>query len=353
MTTLHKITAATKQKGLGLVEVLVAMAIGLILLLGLSALFVKSTTTFKANDDFSRMQENGMFALNSIGNDLRMAGFYGAIASNDISTPTAIAITNDCGVNWATTFTQPLFGYFNLTSATAAITLPCIKSSNFINNAPILVLRGATGIRVLPANLDANTLYVQADPNGGIVFKGNTYSAFTATTKRYVMAAGAAVEAPIYPYQARAYYLRPCSRPTGSGGTTCLGTDDSNRPMPTLVRQELAGTTMTEMALAEGIEAWRILYGLDTVNSDGVPDIFVENPTAIQFPQVVAVRIAVLVRSAKPTNGYDDSGKRYDLDGDGNFDFACTAGIDCDYHRHVFTQSFQVRNIAQRLEANP
>ena len=62
------------------------------------------------------------------------------------------------------------------------------------------------------------------------------------------------------------------------------------------------------------------------------------------------------IRDSKPTAGYDDSSRRYDLDGDGNAELGCADAPDllpCNYHRHVFTQSFQVRNIAQRLESQP
>ena len=50
-----------------LVEVMVAMTVGIILLLAMGTLFANSTRVFKANDDFSRMQENGAYALNAIG----------------------------------------------------------------------------------------------------------------------------------------------------------------------------------------------------------------------------------------------------------------------------------------------
>ena len=94
------------QSGMTLVEIMVAMTIGIILLLALGSLFVNSTRVFKVNDEFSRMQENGAYALNTMGNDLRMAVFYGHIASNDLAIQGAITITNDCVSNWATTFTQ-------------------------------------------------------------------------------------------------------------------------------------------------------------------------------------------------------------------------------------------------------
>ena len=358
--------ARSVQRGLTLVEVMVAMTIGIILLLALGTLFANSTRVFKRSDDFARMQENGAYALNAIGSDLRQTGFYGYISSNDIQIPTATVITNDCGTGtaWATNFAQPLFGFIEGVSTTLAdASMPCINASNLISSALpdrpsfILVVRGATGIRVLPvpAALEAATLYVQSDPNGGILFRGDQYPPEASTLRRTTLVP--AVDnpdwpyAPIYPYQARAYYLRPCSRPTGGGGV-CLATDDGNQPIPTLVRQELVGTTMGERAVAEGIEAVRILYGVDN-DGNGTPDVYTETPTAVQFAQVVTARVSVLVRSPKPTNGYSDDSRDYDLNGDGVAELNCTDdGLPCNYHRHVFTQSFQVRNIAQRLESS-
>lgn len=338
--------ARSLQSGMTLVEIMVAMTIGIILLLALGSLFVNSTRVFKVNDEFSRMQENGAYALNTMGNDLRMAGFYGHIATNDLAIPVAITITNDCGANWATTFTQ------SLGTGTLAKMSSCIKAANFLSGSFILVLRGATGIEVQPADLNAGTLYVQSDPGGGILFQGDQYAAGLPASSKRAFLGGAA--APIYPYQARAYYLRPCSRPTGTGGTVCLATDDNNQPIPTLVRQELAGTTMTEVAIAEGIEAVRILYGLGT-GGTGAPVTYTETPTAEQFAErVVTARISLLVRSPRPSNDYDDRSRSYDLDGDGTAELNCLEdGLPCNYHRHVFTQSFQVRNIAQRLESSP
>lgn len=352
------------QRGLTLVEVMVAMTIGIILLLAMGSLLVNSTRVFKVSDDFARMQENGAYALNSIGSDLRMAGFYGATTTNDIEPRTAVG--EECGAGWATNFAQPLLGLPlsgdpALTSAAAHAAMPCINASNFVSSAAdrptfILVVRGASGVQVAPANLDDNTLYVQTDPNGGMLFKGDQYKDFPTPPRRTVLGGA---EAPIYAYQAKAYYLRPCSRPKGGppDDTVCLATDDGNQPIPTLVRQELLGAAMTEVAVAEGIEAMRISYGIDThAPPDGTPAKYTETPTLAEFAQVVAARVSLLVRSPKPTAGYDDSSRRYDLDGDGNAELGCADAPDllpCNYHRHVFTQSFQVRNIAQRLESQP
>lgn len=334
------------QHGLTLIEVLVSMTIGLLLLLALGTLMINASRHFKISDEFARMQENGAFALNVIGNDLRMAGFYGYISSADITQPVHITVTNDCGADWAVNIAQPLFGYSGQTGTTAAATLTCIHANNFIDGSPILVVRGASGMAVQPVDLVTGTLYVQSDPNGGIIFDGHAYAAFTTPPKRTVLGGAGA---PVYPYQAKAYYLRPCSRTSAADGV-CLSSDDESRPIPTLVRQELSGSTMVEVPVAEGIEAMSILYGVDS-DSNGVPENYISSPTTAQFSQVVSARVSLLVRSPKPTPNYNDGNKSYDLDGDGIAEFTCTAGVNCGYHRHVFSQSFQLRNMAQRIES--
>jgi hypothetical protein len=113
---------------------------------------------------------------------------------------------------------------------------------------------------------------------------------------------------------------------------------------------------MREVAVAEGIEAARVVYGIDDSGNsgavDGIPDRYTETPTDAEFARVVTVRVSLLVRSPLPANGYDDATRSYDLDGDGAAELNCVAdALPCNYHRHVFAQVFQVRNIAQRLES--
>jgi len=160
----------------------------------------------------------------------------------------------------------------------------------------------------------------------------------------------------VFQLSAQVYYIRPCSRPTGSGGTICQATDDGGQPIPTLVRQELTGSGMVEAPLVEGIERIDLRYGLDDTN-DGVPDRFVRAPGPAEWVNVVSVKVSLLVRSPSLIRDYDDSGKNYDLDGDNVVDFTCNPALvsplplACYYKRKVFSQTFQVRNLAQRRGA--
>lgn len=66
--------------GRSLVELMIAMAIGLVILIAVSSLFLANKQTFKANDDKSRLDEEGRLALNFLSLHVRMAG-YGSLTS--------------------------------------------------------------------------------------------------------------------------------------------------------------------------------------------------------------------------------------------------------------------------------
>ncbi|PKL95396.1 MAG: hypothetical protein CVV18_05670 [Gammaproteobacteria bacterium HGW-Gammaproteobacteria-8] len=67
-------------RGLSLIELLVAITLGLLLTAGMIQLFNSSKVTFQANDGIARVQENGRFALELLKQDLRQAGNLGFCA---------------------------------------------------------------------------------------------------------------------------------------------------------------------------------------------------------------------------------------------------------------------------------
>lgn len=64
-----------KQAGMSLVEVMVAMTIGLIILIALGYFFLGSVRSSRSTDDVSRMQESGRNALELMGRAIRQAGY--------------------------------------------------------------------------------------------------------------------------------------------------------------------------------------------------------------------------------------------------------------------------------------
>src|SRR3954468_13392745 len=88
------------QRGMSMMELMVGLAIGMILTLGMFTMIVSTSQSFRVNDDFSRMQENAATAFRYLGDALRQAGFYGnARDTGRVTTIAGSVITtvNDCG----------------------------------------------------------------------------------------------------------------------------------------------------------------------------------------------------------------------------------------------------------------
>jgi type IV pilus assembly protein PilW len=81
-----------KQSGLTLVELMIAMVIGLVLTGGVIQIFIANNQAYRVTENMSRVQENGRFALDNLGQIIRIAGFKGDTETSPGSlfiTPTA------------------------------------------------------------------------------------------------------------------------------------------------------------------------------------------------------------------------------------------------------------------------
>ncbi|WP_242112390.1 PilW family protein [Luteimonas aquatica] len=67
------------QYGLSLIELMIALLIGTILMLGLLQVFSASRASYQLSEGLSRTQENGRFALDYLQRDIRMAGHFGCV----------------------------------------------------------------------------------------------------------------------------------------------------------------------------------------------------------------------------------------------------------------------------------
>ena len=77
----NHIPMARRQAGLSLIELMVSIVIGLFLLAGTISIFISNKQSYYAQDDSSRVQETGRFAMDMILRDIRMAGYFGCMDS--------------------------------------------------------------------------------------------------------------------------------------------------------------------------------------------------------------------------------------------------------------------------------
>lgn len=68
-----------KVGGVSLIELMIAIAIGSILLLGLVQVFSASRAAYATAEGMARVQENGRFAVDYLLRDIRMAGHFGCV----------------------------------------------------------------------------------------------------------------------------------------------------------------------------------------------------------------------------------------------------------------------------------
>ena len=105
------------QRGLSLVELMVALAIGLLLLLGLVEIFGASRAAFSSAEGSARIQENSRFALEFLRRDVRMAGHMGcqselgyqalgSLTNHNSATPGLLS-----SANWAMRIDMPVEAY--------------------------------------------------------------------------------------------------------------------------------------------------------------------------------------------------------------------------------------------------
>lgn len=289
------------SRGFTLVELMVAMVLGLILTGGIINIYISSKQTYRMQDNQSRLQENGRFALNYLSKDLRMAGYMGCnnlatlnpnvIAQNPPMTslfdPATVIQGYDSGT-WPSNFPgKPA----NLVAGNSVILVQyAVPSGIFVYDHSSLT--ADIRISANPYNWTAGTILFVTDCQSADVFRATTFGSSTgADGNAKVNIAHAAnsntsinlskpykTDAQVMAFGYYMYYIGSMS-----GGTTC--------PCA-LYRQGIAGTNDQ---MVDNIQSMQITYGVDSNNNQN-PDQYLpaSSLTAAQWPAVVSARVALL-----------------------------------------------------------
>jgi type IV pilus assembly protein PilW len=317
-----------KQRGVTLVEMLIAMAIGALLLVGLATLFSQNKRSFLQNEDIARMQEDGRYALVELVRDIGGAGFFAELVDPSSVEPPEPSLLGapDCGVPvappipWIYTVSDGgLVGNAiamvdNATAGAAAAAFPCIVGANFVAGSDVIAIKrvaGAPSVALL-----GNRVYIRENGTRGIMYQN---------------AAGIPVGIPIpnrdWEYTPRIYYLRNFALTAGDG-------------IPTLCRKVLVPgvpPTLGDECIAQGVENLQLEFGIDTDNN-GSANAYVTNPTLAQLQQIAAVRILILGRAVRLDPSYTNP-KTYQMSNE----LAYTPNDN--FYRRVFSSTVVVRNV--------
>lgn len=307
------------QCGFSLIELMIAMVLGLAVVAAVGTLSVNATRSYRAMNRTGEQIENGRYALNLIKNDLEHAGFYGLF--NPISTGLTLTGTapDPCASSAALQRFADSF-LFHIPSQ-CGVTL-----YDQLSNTQSLRLLRASSDR---ADLTSGDTYIQTNPTEYIIGKGANYVSNKGTPSGFVLLQPDGASALIRKLHLHVYYIRNYSQSSGDG-------------IPTLMIKSPTDADNSAQSLIEGIENLQIQYGIDS-SGDGSPDTYVQTPASLlEWSNIVTVRLYLLARSVDAEPGYTDS-KTYDL---GNLQVTPSDH----YHHRLFSTVVRLINVSQRRE---
>jgi type IV pilus assembly protein PilW len=343
--------AKRSNAGFSLVELMVAMAIGLVLIAGLATLFANSSRAGSELNKSIQQIENGRYAADLLSEDLSMAGYYGDLSSSGLSyVAGAVCDTSLANMGWdSATLKAPVAVTGLSTSQAAALASTCL--TNYKTGTAAIVIRRLDPAAVMPGTATDGGVYLQTsncstDPVGTPFILSKSSADFTLHDKAPPGAPSGQVCSTtlnsVRRFLTRIYYVASCD-------------DCPNDSIPTLKRAELNGSAMTVVPIAEGIDNIGFEYGFDTVGADGVPDVYqaglivTGNVATNDWANVVGVRVHLLSRATETSPNYTDT-KTYDFGLANNVAGTPLGPFNDAYKRRAYSVTARLNNVAGRRE---
>ena len=330
-------TIRMRQFGVSLIELMVAMVIGLFLILGAVTVFSQSRNTYRTAESVARLQEIGRLAMDVVETDVRMANFWGMSNHADYidnrtpiggSPPATLDATQQANAAVCGTTSAPS-NYFVLNldeyvgGSNNSYALTC-AANNYLAGTDTLWIRRANGTQ--PAVLDSNRIYLQTSRIRGTLF----VPACTDPTDQGCIPAD---------------YLPPASQSRElEAHVYYVSSRSTNRnDVPSLRRKRFAnasgapGNAFIDEEIVPGVEDLQVRLGVDT-NGDTNIDQYV-NPGAVPANGVVvSATIWLRIRAEEPEIGFvNDTGFQY-------ADMGAVVTPDDNYRRILLTKTIHIRN---------
>ena len=363
-----------RSQGLSLVELMIAMAIGLILMAGIAALMISSKRSYNVQNDLSGLQENARFATDFIGRDLRMAGYFGC-AGNIPAGPATIPApilriqgTDNNGVNQSdvvlVSFVDtnrnafammhcPSFaeygsflGFATQAAYENAAVCPPPTQATFLAAAertPLVI--GTTALPftsqfTIRGEIFTGDFVVASDCGGNGLYRVQAVSATGITVnpalERTYNNGGQSYGAQLRRLNQHRYYI---SQRTVQDTET-----QADKLYLSLCRDNLALAAARNCAeeLVEGVENMQVRYGVN-LGMGAQPFQYVTANNVVDWSRVESIRITFLMRTLE---------QRFDQELDTKEDYALDPGLSDntydppdDYRiRRIFTSTINLRN---------
>lgn len=321
------------QAGLTLIELMIALGLGLLIVAALGYLFVGNRQAFRVQDNLARMQENGRYAMEVLGQDLRMVGYIGCAKLGAHPGEVTVAATAS-----GATAPKPANILVGTEGGLGAdgISLMRVDGRGTVLTAAMTDAAAAVPIPASPWEYAAGTTFIIADCLNADIFRAsakvekgdtniehkeknsNTYNTKNNLSKDY------GADAMVFPFQSIGYIIK--TNPAGNPG----------------LYRAVDGT---EQELVENVKDMQIVYGVDT-DGDGAVNAYDRADQVTKWEDVLAVRVSLLLRSTEANIATGPPSVFWDTNNDGVNDFDADKDADAQARRllYVYTSTFGLRN---------
>ena len=141
-------TFRSRQAGLGLIEIMIALVLALLVLTGVYTVFISDKASYRLQSGVSRVQENARFAAYRLAHDIRMAGYMGCFSN-------AQSITND--LNDPNSSSYPLSDYAEAIHGYTAGNVPsALGVSGAVAGTDVIMMHTTRGAAVTVTDIPSD-----------------------------------------------------------------------------------------------------------------------------------------------------------------------------------------------------
>ena len=295
----------TRQAGISMVEILIALVISLFLLSGIVQVYLANKTTYKFTEALARVQENGRFAIEYMVQDLRLAGFFGCALFDPEDPENIVNNLDPDGAGYDAALHDFVLGGVITGSngdglnGSDSVTLRGSKPGQLSVQPPFNVNKSAAIFVNANDIVQPDDIVMVSNCRGADIFQvSNTTQSSTANNMSVVHNTGTGDPGNYNPDNCQGGNAHCLSQSYGADAalfrmqvvTYSIAAGASGEPA--LWRSENG----VNLELIEGVEELQILYGLDT-DDDNFPNQFVAIDAVPNTFDVVAVRIMLMLRS--------------------------------------------------------
>lgn len=297
--------APNQQLGLSLVELMIAATLGIVITLGVVTIYADNLQSYRIQENLSRLQENGRFAMDLLARDIRMAG-GGGCSSQPFVFISTTAHPSIAGTNVGSPGSDTIVVRFAEDTGIVLDADPSaaghirVTGGHDLEMGDIIMLSACNG--------NATTVQVTNPPSGNEV----PLTIFTSGATSFKKGDS------VLKFSQIRYEI---NHPTVTGGQPALRRQQANSPSPDPYQP-----------IVEGAENMQIRYGYTngtTLNYTDMP------PTPANVDEVTSIKIALVVASI--ADNITTEAVPYKI-------FGTTITPPDRKLRRVFTQTIAVRN---------